>query len=88
MQIKDFENIRAGSGWPHCIDIMRIAAHESYGVAGVAHTYASKHTRKIQLRQTDTAVALFHFMTDDQSLPCGWENSVIIWELNIPAAAR
>ena len=86
MQIKDFENIRAGSGWPHCIDIQRISGHESYGVAAIAHTYGAKYARKIQLRKTDTAVALFHFMADDQAVPQGWESSVVVWEQIIPSA--
>jgi hypothetical protein len=78
MEIRDFDNVRVGSGFPASFDIRKIQYHESYGVYATA--FVSKDQR-IELRKNKNGdeIALFNFKNNDLDLPCGWEDSEVLW---------
>ena len=84
MEIKDFQNVRVGSGWPAAFDIKPIGYHESYGVMAVANTYRlsnfkNSHLIQLRIKKKTNEVALFAFSCDDMALHEGWEDSELVY---------
>ena len=78
MEIRDFDRIRVGSGFPASFDIKPIRDHESYGV--FANISVVKEGHRIELRRNSWGeIALFNFKYDDLTLPKEWEDSEILW---------
>ncbi|MBN1074702.1 hypothetical protein FDB55_08270 [Clostridium botulinum] len=79
MEIKDFDSLRIGSGYPASFDISKIDTHESCGV--YANIPVVKEGHRIELRKNSWGeIALFNFKHNDLKLPKGWEDSEILWE--------
>lgn len=81
MELKDFEHVRVGSGFPACVDVKRIGAHESYGVMAVAYTYQiGDDENYVQVRRSkDNRIAVLS-LKFKMGLPEGWEDSEILWD--------
>jgi hypothetical protein len=85
MELKNFESVRVGSGFPAAFDVCRINGHESAGVFAVGHTYRTKDTTNfMQLRKhsKENMVALFSFKYEEVEnyIPDYWNDSVVIWD--------
>lgn len=79
MEIRDFGNVRIGSGFPASFDIQPIQGHESYGI--FANIPTVREGQRIELRKNSWGeIALFNFKYDDLSLPKSWENSELLWK--------
>ena len=78
MELKDFSQVRVGSGYPACVDVSKIQGHENDGVMAV--TYVFEHDEhRVELRRLKYQIALFTFKYDDMELPGDWKNSELLW---------
>lgn len=83
MELKDFDRVRCGSGFPASLDIGKIGTHESYGVYAETFTYRSEgDTGYVQLRKHNdhSTVAMFSFGSEGMDLSEFWENSTVLWD--------
>ena len=83
MDIKNFDIVRCGSGWPASVDVRPIATHESYGVFAEAYLYrrsGEENFVQLQKHNADPVVAMFSFKWEGTELPRYWENSTVIWD--------
>lgn len=80
MNIRDFKEVRVGSGFPAIFDIRPIEGHECYGI--YAEIPVAREGQRIELRRSkDGEIALFNFKYDDISFPSKrWEDSEILWQ--------
>ena len=81
MELKDFDRVRVGSGFPASFDVAKIEEHESWGVFATAYTYRTgSDGGYLQLRSQGCEVALFNFSHKDMQPPKGWRSSSVLWD--------
>lgn len=80
MEIRNFDSVRIGSGFPNAFTISKIEYHESYGI--YASAYVLENTDQIlELRRNKHGeIAFFNYRSKDMKLPDAWVNSEILWK--------
>ena len=81
IQISQKEHLRIGDKYPICFEIDGL----DYGVMAVFHYYKSGlfEVGKAELRQKESEYALFLFKYDELELPEWWQDSKLIWKLEL-----
>jgi hypothetical protein len=64
MEIRNFERIRVGSGWPTCIDIKATDGHEHDGLCAVVQNNVDDYGGYVQVRRKNNSVALITFINE------------------------
>jgi hypothetical protein len=81
MDIINFDNFRAGSHFPGCLDIEKLGNHEQMGVRAIAYCFPNSNESFVQFRKhnKDYLVALFSFNYEVE-LDDYWKDSTVIWD--------
>jgi hypothetical protein len=90
VNIENFSQFRAGSGWPNVVDVVTTYQHESSGVHAMVCTAYRPNERVIELRQSQDGfyVALFSDVRPDMELDVYWRESTVLWRRVIPANGK
>lgn len=81
MEIRNFDRVRIGSGYPAVLDISPIEGHESYGIAARFYDAVLDEDFQVELRRKENDLALFLFRYGDMELPNYWQDSELVWSL-------
>ncbi|HID70650.1 MAG TPA: hypothetical protein EYP35_09415 [Desulfobacterales bacterium] len=83
MEIRNFDILRVGSGWPTCIDIKPTDGHEHNGICAIVHMrtgYEYSHYVQFRKHNQYQMVAMITFTNEYQTIPAEWEDSTVVFD--------
>ena len=83
MDILNFTHVRLGK-FPLSFDVQKECGHSEYAISAGFHVYNNKHDfARAEFRCLDHEYRLFLFRWKDQKVHSLWENSELIWSIEL-----
>lgn len=80
MQVRNFDYITVGSGFPNNFTIGVVEGHESHGVYASTYTEQNKD-QVLELRKNNHGqIAFFNYAFKNMKLPDTWKDSEVLWK--------